>query len=74
MVALSPATILFCHPQTAAPKTSSGQAAQTVSSSERVTAFPSMIYSAIHLHMYVWFINQMVTWPTLKGEDKAVSQ
>lgn len=64
----------FCHPQTAASKTSLGQAPQTASRSERVTASQSMINCAIHLHMYVWIINLMVTWPTLNEEDRAVSQ
>lgn len=31
-----------------------------------------MINFAIHLHMYVWIINQPLTWPSLRGDGTAV--
>lgn len=44
----------------------------TRSVSEKVTASLSMIKFAIHLHMYVWIINQLLTWPSLRGDGTAV--
>lgn len=31
-----------------------------------------MINFSIHLHMYVWIINQLLTWPSLRRDGTAV--